>query len=102
MSDARVEFQQGDAFRFQPPRTADWLLCDVIAAPERTAALLAEWARRRWCRYFVVTLKLGDSPGADALKRLKHELPALTRELFLTRLCANKKEVCAFGEVTPL
>jgi 23S rRNA (cytidine2498-2'-O)-methyltransferase len=98
MRHGQVQFHAGDAFRFAPPRPVDWLLCDVIAAPERTAALLLEWLRRAWCRRFVVTLKLKDATGADALEKLKRELPPLTRELFLTRLCANKKEVCAFGE----
>jgi 23S rRNA (cytidine2498-2'-O)-methyltransferase len=97
MANRQVEFQPGDAFRFQPPRPVDWLLCDVIAAPERTAALLLDWLRRGWCRHFVVTVKLKDTPGADVLATLKRELPPLTRELFLTRLCANKKEICAFG-----
>jgi 23S rRNA (cytidine2498-2'-O)-methyltransferase len=98
MRDPHVQFHPGDAFRFQPPRPVDWLLCDVIAAPERTAELLLEWLRRAWCRYFVVTVKLKDTPGSEGLTRLKQELPSLTRELYLTRLCANKKEVCAFGE----
>jgi 23S rRNA (cytidine2498-2'-O)-methyltransferase len=97
MRNRRVEFKRGDAFRFQARRPVDWLLCDVIAAPERTAELLLGWLRRKWCRHFIVTLKLKDAAGADVLALLKRELPPLTRELFLTRLCANKKELCAFG-----
>jgi 23S rRNA (cytidine2498-2'-O)-methyltransferase len=104
MRSRQVQFVKGDAFGFRPPRPVDWLLCDVIAAPERTAALLLEWLQRRWCRHFVATLKVGKGPmtggersGADVLSQLKQELPPLTRELFLTRLCANKREVCAFG-----
>lgn len=93
----QVEYRRGDAFGFAPPRPADWLLCDVLAGPERTADLLLGWLRRGWCRYFVVTLKLKDRPGAGVLTRLKKELPLLTGELFLMRLSANKKEVCAFG-----
>lgn len=97
MIDRRVEFQPGDAFGFKPPRPVDWLLCDVIAAPERTAALLLEWLRNGWCRHFVVTLKLKDASAVEVLGMLKQKLPPLARELFLTRLCANKKEACAFG-----
>jgi len=97
MRSRRVEFRPGDAFRFQPPRLVDWLLCDVIAAPERTAELLLEWLRRGWCRHFVVTVKLKDASVAEVLALLKRELPPLTGELFLSRLCANKKEICAFG-----
>jgi 23S rRNA (cytidine2498-2'-O)-methyltransferase len=97
LRDPQVDFQSGDAFRFAPQRRVDWLLCDVIAASGRTAALLLEWLRRGWCRQFVVTLKTGDDPANDTLSLLRRELPQLTRELFLTRLCANKKEICAFG-----
>ena len=108
MQSSQVKFEPGDAFRFRPARPVDWLLCDVIAAPERTASLLIEWLRRGWCRYFVVTAKLGDwqraplAPGADALAVLKRELPPMTGELWLTRLCANKREVCAFGSANNL
>lgn len=98
MRHPRVAFQAGDAFRFAPARPVDWLLCDVIAPPDRTAGLLLDWLRRRWCARFIVTLKMKDAGGMDALELLKRELPALCREFYLTRLCANKKELCAFGE----
>ncbi len=99
MRNSQVEFQTGDAFSFKPRRRVDWLLCDVIAPQEKTAALLLEWLRRKWCRRFVVTLKVKDSTDSDPLSKLKRELAALTSELFLTRLCANKKEISAFGTV---
>jgi 23S rRNA (cytidine2498-2'-O)-methyltransferase len=97
MRSPKVRFQEGDAFSFRPERSVDWLLCDVIAAPERTAELLLEWLRRDWCRNFVVTVKLKADTGTDVLGKLKRELPLLTRELFLTKLCANKREICMFG-----
>ena len=97
MRHPRVVFRPGDAFAFEPPHPVDWLLCDVIAAPERTAELLLAWLRHGWCRRFVVTVKLKDATAADVLALLKRELPPLTQDLFLTRLCANKKEACAFG-----
>jgi 23S rRNA (cytidine2498-2'-O)-methyltransferase len=97
MENPLVEFRPGDAFQFKPSRPVDWLLCDVIAAPERTAELLLEWLRRGWCRRFVVTIKLKDAERGDVLGLLKRQLPPLARDLFLMRLCANKKEACAFG-----
>jgi 23S rRNA (cytidine2498-2'-O)-methyltransferase len=93
-----VNFLPGDAFQFKPTRPADWLLCDVIAPPEQTLELLDRWLQNRWCRYFVVTFKLRDEDVARTLPELKRALPALTRELFLTRLNTNKKELSAFGE----
>jgi 23S rRNA (cytidine2498-2'-O)-methyltransferase len=58
MNHPRLRFMRGDAFQFKPPLPVDWLLCDVVAAPERSAELLLRWLRNRWCRHFVVTLKL--------------------------------------------
>ncbi len=97
MARPEVEFRTGDAFRFRPRSPVDWLLCDVIAAPERTSELLLHWLRCGWCHRFIVTLKMKDTSGLQTLLLLKRELPPLTRELFLVRLCANKKEVCVFG-----
>lgn len=94
-----VHFQPGDAFQWTPKRPVDWLLCDVIAPPERTTRLLLDWVRRRWCKRFVVTVKLKDEEAARALEKLKIDLPPLAKDFYLARLCANKKEVCAFGSV---
>jgi 23S rRNA (cytidine2498-2'-O)-methyltransferase len=99
MQHPRVRFQRGDAFRYRPEAPVDWLVCDVIASAERSADLLIEWLRNGWCRHFVVTLKVSDEGSADVLARLERELVGLTSELGLLRLCANKKEVCAFGTV---
>jgi 23S rRNA (cytidine2498-2'-O)-methyltransferase len=99
MRHPRVRFQRGDAFRFEPTEPVDWLVCDVIASAERSAELLLKWLRERWCRHFIVTLKVSDADGVETLARLERELPELTSELGLLRLCANKKEVCAFGTI---
>jgi 23S rRNA (cytidine2498-2'-O)-methyltransferase len=77
----------------------DWLLCDVIGAAERTSELLLNWVRERWCRHFIVTLKVDDSGSPAVLSHLKRVLPELTSELWLLRLCSNKKEVTAFGTI---
>lgn len=100
MREPRVSFQRGDAFRFEPAAPVDWLLCDVIAEPERSAELLLRWLERKWCRHFVVTLKMHDSDTRALLWRLKQELPRWTSECWLLKLCANKKELCAFGSTS--
>jgi 23S rRNA (cytidine2498-2'-O)-methyltransferase len=97
MGHRSVQFQRGDAFRFEPGAPVDWLICDVIAAAERSAELLLRWLRHGWCRHFVVTLKLDDTGNTATLALLKNALPQLSTDHWLLRLCANKKEVCAFG-----
>lgn len=77
----------------------DWLLCDVIAAPERSIELLLTWLREKRCRQFVVTIKFKGTADVAALAELKRELPALCSEFWLTRLCANKNEACALGVI---
>lgn len=99
MQHKNVRFQRGDAFRFEPAAPVDWLLCDVIASADRSAECLLEWLRRKWCRHFVVTLKVDHAGSFDVLAKLKRDLPALTSELRLLRLSANKKEICAFGTI---
>ncbi|HEY3494030.1 MAG TPA: SAM-dependent methyltransferase [Polyangiaceae bacterium] len=97
MRHPNVRFQRGDAFRFEPKQPVSWLVCDVIARAERSAELLSRWLQERWCRHFVVTLKIDDDEAGAVLSKLGRDLQSLTREFWLLRLSANKKEVCAFG-----
>lgn len=53
-----VEHRREDAFRFRPERPVDWMVCDVVAAPARIAALAAQWIERGWCRETIFNLKL--------------------------------------------
>ena len=68
-----------------------------FAAAERSALLLRRWLERGWCRHFVVTLKLDDASSRETLVQLELDLRELANEHWLLHLCANKKEVCAFG-----
>ncbi len=97
MRHRQITFRQGDAFTFRPGAPVDWLLCDVIAAPERSIELLLQWLREGWARRFVVTIKFKGHEDYARLEQLKDALAAQCGEYFLTRLCANKNEACAFG-----
>lgn len=97
MRNPRLLFHQGDAFKFKPERQVDWLVCDIIAAPQRSLDLLLEWLRERRMRRFIVTLKFKGADEYGVMEQLKAEAPPLCADFRLTRLCANKNEVCAFG-----
>ena len=99
MRNRRLTFIQGDAFKFVPESQVDWLVCDVIAAPERNMGLLIDWVRNQYCRRFIVTIKFKGHAEYAILDDLKAVMPDLCSEFFLTRLCANKNEACAFGVV---
>jgi 23S rRNA (cytidine2498-2'-O)-methyltransferase len=97
MADTRLCFVEGDAFTFKPPSRVNWLICDVIAAPERSAELLSNWLNASWMDHFIVTLKFKGTGDYALLDSVTEELMPLCREWRLTRLCANKNEVTAFG-----
>jgi 23S rRNA (cytidine2498-2'-O)-methyltransferase len=97
MKHFRLRFLRQDAFDYSPPAPVDWLLCDVIAAPQRSMDLLRHWLRDGLCRRFVVTIKFKGHADYAALDQLKETLPAFCDEFVLTRLCANKNEACAAG-----
>lgn len=99
MRNPRLRFETADAFKYKPPQTVDWLVCDVIAAPQRSMDLLLEWLRERRMRNFVVTIKFKGHDEYALLETLKREAPPLCTEFRLKRLSANKNEVCAFGAV---
>jgi 23S rRNA (cytidine2498-2'-O)-methyltransferase len=99
MAHPRLTFVRGDAFRYEPSETVDWLLCDVIAFPARSFELLQTWLGRGWCRWFCVTLKFKGADDYPKLEDFKAWLTASGAEFDLRRLTSNKNEVMAFGRM---
>lgn len=97
MRNPRLRFETADAFKYRPPQTVDWLICDVIAAPQRSIDLLLEWLREGRMRHFIVTIKFKGADEYALLDQLKQHAPPLCADFRLSRLCANKNEVCGFG-----
>lgn len=97
MRHAALKFVRGDAFRYCPPQGVDWLLCDVIAFPAKTIALVERWLAEGWCRWLCVTIKFRGQNEYDQLERLKIRLSSCGDGLYLRRLTANKNEVMLFG-----
>jgi 23S rRNA (cytidine2498-2'-O)-methyltransferase len=97
MQNPRLHFEVADAFKYKPTSVVDWLLCDVIAAPQRSIDLLLEWLSERQMRHFVVTIKFKGGDEYRVLDQLKQQAPPLCTQFGLKRLSANKNEVCAFG-----
>lgn len=97
MRSPRLNFIQADAFKFKPETPVDWLICDIIAAPQRSIDLLIEWLLEKQMKRFIVTLKFKGTDEYHLMDQLKKEAPPLCADFRLTRLCANKNEVTAFG-----
>jgi 23S rRNA (cytidine2498-2'-O)-methyltransferase len=100
MAHPALDYRRGDAFRFEPSEPVDWLLCDVIAAPRRSSELLQRWLEKRWCRHFVVTIKLHGAGEDQELEPLKAWLTQSGVEFQIRRLTNNKNEVTAVGRLS--
>ena len=100
MKHPALEFVKGDAFAFQPTAAVDWLLCDVIAFPERIMALLKHWLVERWCRSFCVTIKFRGTGEYQKLEPFKAWLLDNAGQFVLRRLTNNKNEVTAVGRAS--
>lgn len=58
MATGMVEHIEADGYVWRPRRAVDWMVCDIVDKPRRTAALIAEWMSGRLCRYTLFNLKL--------------------------------------------
>ncbi len=99
MRSKQVSFASGDAFSWTPEKALDWLVCDVIAAPEKTAALIERWLRERLCHSLCVTVKFKGSPDFGVLASVKRSLAQHCVEHGGKQLTANKNELTVFGHL---
>ncbi|MEZ0230638.1 MAG: SAM-dependent methyltransferase [Planctomycetota bacterium] len=88
-----------DAFSWEPEAPpVDWLLCDAIAAPDRSIGLLERWLSRKWCRRFVVNVKF---KGKEDYARIDEVRALLARNgavrARVKQLAADKNEVTVLG-----
>lgn len=99
MADTRLTFVKGDAFAFTPMEPVDWLVCDVIAFPQRSLELLEKWLSRGLCRRFVVSVKFRGTEDYALLDAVWGVLARHAPAGFVRQLDANKNEVTALGSI---
>jgi 23S rRNA (cytidine2498-2'-O)-methyltransferase len=99
MAQPRLTFCTGNAFTFVPPASNQltWLLCDVIAFPERSLQLLRTWLEKKYCDLFVVTLKFRGPVEHALLQECTQLLRTHCDDFMLRCLENNKNEVTALG-----
>ncbi|MBL9113799.1 MAG: hypothetical protein JNJ83_02255 [Verrucomicrobiaceae bacterium] len=99
MAHPRVTFIKGDAFAHEPTSQVDWIVCDVIAAPERSIDLLLNLAKKAKMKHFAFSIKFQGDQDYHQVDKLAEQLPQLCSTFLLTRLSANKNEACAVGSL---
>jgi 23S rRNA (cytidine2498-2'-O)-methyltransferase len=58
MASGMVEHVRDDGYSWLPRRAVDWMVCDIVDKPRRTAELAARWVAGKHCRYTIFNLKL--------------------------------------------
>lgn len=58
MASGHVEHIEADGYHWRPKRGVDWMVCDIVDHPRRTARLAVDWLTQKLCRYTVFNLKL--------------------------------------------
>jgi 23S rRNA (cytidine2498-2'-O)-methyltransferase len=94
MRNPNLTFKKGDAFNYGIKDPIDWLLCDVIAAPERSWNYVAPLLTHKLVKNLVLTLKFQGPPDWVVLQKIQ-EFQQQNRgtSMLLKRMNANKNEV---------
>ena len=58
LDSGRVDHLRVDGFQWQPRRTLDWMVCDMVESPRKVADRMAAWFQHNWCRQAIFNLKL--------------------------------------------
>ncbi|PHQ26479.1 23S rRNA (cytidine(2498)-2'-O)-methyltransferase RlmM [Marinobacter guineae] len=58
MATGQVEHVEADGYGWRPKRGIDWMVCDIVDQPRKTANLAVSWFGEGLCRFAVFNLKL--------------------------------------------
>ncbi len=99
MSHPNLDFRTGDAFKLDNSKYFDWVISDIICAPERILELIDNWVVSESCKNFVFTLKFKGSEDYPILSKFKEKLSTLNYDSILRQLNVNKNEVMVLGKI---
>ncbi|PHQ64260.1 MAG: 23S rRNA (cytidine(2498)-2'-O)-methyltransferase RlmM [Sphingobium sp.] len=58
MASGHVVHVEADGYQWRPRRGVDWMVCDIVDHPRRTAEMVVHWLSAKLCRYTVFNLKM--------------------------------------------
>jgi 23S rRNA (cytidine2498-2'-O)-methyltransferase len=97
MQDELVHFIKADAFKYKPEEEIDWVVSDIISAPERILELMDYWVLEKKCKNFVFTIKFQGDKDYGVLQKFKKVAKQCEFKVILKQLNANKNEVTIMG-----
>jgi 23S rRNA (cytidine2498-2'-O)-methyltransferase len=101
MATDMVEHIRADGFTWRPPRSVEWMVCDMVDKPSRIASLVAEWVATGRCRRSIFNLKLPMKKRLDAVaecRKLIHKRLANVGpyDLRIKHLYHDREEVTGY------
>lgn len=98
MERPELEFIKADAFRFETDENYDWVISDIISAPERVIELIEKWPIQRAIPHFIFTIKFKGEENYQVLKLIKNSLRSYQGQVIFRQLNVNKNEVMVMGK----
>jgi 23S rRNA (cytidine2498-2'-O)-methyltransferase len=93
-----VRHLSADAFTYRPPRPVDWMVCDVVDKPARTAELVQRWLGQGWCRRTIFNLKLPMKQRLAEVERILARLRTIPGlRLQARQLYHDREEITVFA-----
>lgn len=99
MQDKEVRFLKADAFKYTAEEKVDWVVSDIISAPERILELMEYWVKGKNCTHFIFTIKFQGDKDYGILKEFKKVSGDCDYKIILKQLNANKNEVTIMGSL---
>lgn len=99
MQNSRVTFVRGDAFTWTPNHCLDWMVCDVITSPDKTARLVEKWISQKLCKNLCFTVKFKGSPDFPTLAEIRKMLHNSCISYSGKQLTNNKNELTFVGRL---
>lgn len=99
MDDKMVTFLKEDAFKYEVSEVVDWVVSDIICAPERILELIDYWVKGSHCKNFIFTIKFQGNKDYGKLKKFKNFAKESNYKVILKQLNANKNEVTIMGSI---
>lgn len=88
-------------YSYNQSEPADWLLCDILEEPNIILNLLQKWLDQKWCRYFIVNIKIGRNDPVRLLQKIrdpKQGILPYCKTLSIRQLYHDREELTLMGE----
>jgi len=91
----------GIKYIYELSKPADWLLCDILEKPDIILNLLHKWVSQKWCRRFIVNIKIGREDPIGLIKKIRDPQKGILphcKLLYIRQLYHNREEITLMGQ----